>query len=107
MVTDDFCDFYSSHKTPTLKYALSLGCRLHYAEDLVQDIFLEIWLHGQRCSLRKMVRQRFTKLQRKLSKEVELDGLEPENPDTTNQSNLVDCVGSLHDQVDEKIIAWK
>jgi RNA polymerase sigma factor (sigma-70 family) len=108
MTGKQFEDFCERHREPTLKYALSLGCQVEDAEDLVQDVLIDVWRNGQRCCLQTMVRQRVTKRGRHHQREVEFASW-PDRAtcDTAEQVHVDDALRSVPGEANRQIAALK
>ena len=107
MTSEEYDRFYGRHQESTLVYALSLGCRFHDAEDIVHDVFLDVWRDGQRCALQTMVRQRVIKLNRRRERQVDLEQLQRETLETAQQVEVTDCLFALPSKVDQQIVSMK
>jgi RNA polymerase sigma factor (sigma-70 family) len=104
MTDKDFEGFCAQHREPTLKYAVSLGCRHDDAEDLVQEVLVEIWCNGQRCNLQTMIRQRVIKRNRRHRREVEFaSSPDRQTYDTAEQVHVDDALRAVPDETDRRI----
>jgi RNA polymerase sigma factor (sigma-70 family) len=100
----DFQKFFENHWQPTFNYGLGLGCSWCEAEDITQEVLMEIWRHGQRCALQTMVRQRIIKLRRKkaLSRDGPCDPSKAE--DRYGEMEINDCLEAIRDPIDRSIV---
>jgi RNA polymerase sigma factor (sigma-70 family) len=108
MTDEQFESFYETHREPTFKYALSLGCRLQDAEDLVHEVLFDVWRNGQRCCLQTMVRQRVIKSSRRHRREIEYSS-SPDRPtyDTSEQVHVDDALRSVAGEAHREIATLK
>src|SRR5438132_1554152 len=110
MTHEEFDEFFRSHWQPTRNYAVTLGCSHEQAEDIAQDLLLEIWRAGQRCALQTMVRQRLSKVRRKgpARQQGEFQSFEQTVPDVSWQLVAVnECLDSVSDGIDRQIVEMK
>jgi DNA-directed RNA polymerase specialized sigma24 family protein len=107
MVSREFDEFFRRHWEPTVSCALGLRCTVPDAEDVAQNVLLEVWKNGQRCALQTMVRQHVIKLRRNalpLQRQV----AEAATPDSgLQQMEVNDYLGVIPDQTDRVIIDMK
>jgi RNA polymerase sigma factor (sigma-70 family) len=108
MTDKEFDSFCVRHREPTLKYALSLGCRIEDAEDLAHEVLFDVWRNGQRCPLQTMVRQRVIKRGRRRARMI-VPASSPDRAtyDTAEQVHVDDALRSLPAEADRQLAALK
>lgn len=107
MTSEEFDRFYRAHWGPTVTYASCLGCGYQDAEDLAHDVFVDVWLHGQRCALQTMVFQRVLRLKRRRRRETELGLREQQVFDSTQEVVVTDWIDAVVGELRRQILTRK